>query len=148
MCRNDVLFGYNIAFAMTFVSCTTAADFPEIMLLTTLAQRLYTYYHYYNYYLCLCPEDQWKANRQHLRENTEWQWTDSFITKQTGFAFVKRAPVIAGVLMEGASIEVVLNTLSKTSVTSSQAGSVAASVTMRWIKATWGSCAHLLVNPD
>lgn len=57
MCRNDVLFGYNIAFAMTFVSCTTAADFPEIMLLTTLAQRLYTYYHYYNYYLCLCPED-------------------------------------------------------------------------------------------
>jgi len=33
--------------------------------------------------------------------------------------------------MEGASIEVVLNTLSKTSVTSSQAGSVAASVTMR-----------------
>ncbi len=68
MCRNDVLFGYNIAFAMTFVSCTTAADFPEIMLLTTLAQRLYTYYHYYNYYLCLCPEDQWKANRQHLRE--------------------------------------------------------------------------------
>ncbi len=44
---------------MTFVSCTAAANFPEIMLLTTLAQRLYTSYHYTTTttYVCVLRTD-------------------------------------------------------------------------------------------